>query len=212
MRIRIKNGSNLQQALSELVKYLEDQRQMLCEKDMDIYFQIAGELPENETVLAVSNNGVEDISGTRFEEKKAALLRDWRYFVHTNIKEIQEIKSEISKCKKYLENAEKNNRSEENVKNRKVLLDGYQSSLKRKHWVKNSYEKFSKEIEENNVEYVFHDWQQYIIGSLDGEIYYFHTYYYKGKKVRYIKKGYPDRLPVEDLSRLKEKFAIREGK
>ena len=55
MRIRIQKETNLQQAFSELVKYLGDQKQMFNEKDMDIYIQIAGELPEIQqpTVLTV---------------------------------------------------------------------------------------------------------------------------------------------------------------
>ena len=84
------------------------------------------------------------------------------------------------------------------------MKDGYVNALRRKMGMGKRISQFSKEIEEKKVEFLFQDRQQYIIGIIDGNVHYFHVYFYKGNKVSYLKKGYPQQLPEYIIERIKK--------
>ena len=207
MKVQIQKDTKIKLALSRLSEYLESRNADACVKTSTLYLNLSDK-DRNEilkdVLLEISQNGIVDLSESFTQEQKENLLKEWNQFTRNNLEETQKIKNEINKCDYYLKNATKYRRTEENINNRKVMKEGYINALRRKMGMGKKISQFTREIEENRVEYLFQDRQQYIIGIIDGNIHYFHVYFYKGNKVCYLKKGYPQQLPEYIIERIKK--------
>ena len=207
VKVQIHKDTKIKLALLRLSEYLESRNADVCEKTSTLYLNLSDK-DQNEILkdvfLEISQSGIVDLSESITQEQKENLLKEWHQFTRNNLEETQKIKNEINKCDYYLKNATRQRRTEENINNRKIMKDGYVNALRRKMGMGKRISQFSKEIEEKKVEFLFQDRQQYIIGIIDGNVHYFHVYFYKGNKVCYLKKGYPQQLPDYIIERIKK--------
>ena len=210
MKITIKNGESVDNALKYLSDFLNERKDEypILAGNLNIYVSLKGfgELicPENNKDYILTRNGVIDLEETRINESREFALDGWKKYMSAQRKQLDSAKHKVSLDVEYLKTAEKKQRKPETIEKRKMLLEKNRVELENAEKTIQLLNSLNAHVLENkikwhylkkcskNAPYSYNISPSIIFENVNGETWHFTAY-----KSRYdtpygfLKKGFP---------------------
>ena len=194
MKITIKNGESVENALTYLTDFLnawKDEYPILA-GNLNIYVTLKGFgeriCPENDKEYVLSCNGIVDLEEAKINEKKEFTLAGWKKYIAAQYKHRDSAAHAVDLDIEYLKSAEKKKRKPETIEKRKRLLEDNRSLLKTAQDNINLLKELNNRVNENKIKWHIvkkvHGKNQYtydihayiIFENVAGETWYFSSY------------------------------------
>lgn len=161
MKLVIKSGESVENALNYLRDFLEDKREQypLLKGNMNIYITLEGfghrEFPDNGKEYILSGEQVLDVEQSRLQATRKLVLVEWQAYLEERRLIVQKGEKEIKMDLNYLETADAKGRDPERVKLRQKQTEKKKVKLESAKEQLEMLETFNRSIAEGEVRWMY---------------------------------------------------------